>query len=416
MHTYRFDFSIPKILVTRSLRHAWPGVVWSPVSPTRRLDLPDPPLPGSRWIRVRNLQTGICATDLSLLLVKGGPRISIAALPGFSRFYLGHEVVSEVTEIGHDVESVSVGDRVVLDTTIFGPTCLSQEITIPCRHCLAGDYALCENQSAQAGPARVGGGWGEGYVAHESEVYRVPHGLTDDQAVLLEPSGVALRTVSRELPRSGDQVLVVGCGILGLLVCAMVKIAEPDAHVTAIARYPHQASMASRMGADQILSDRDAYEEVARLTGACLYEGQLGNRTVTGGYDIVYDMIGRANTLSDSLRWARAGGTVVVAGIAFDLVKVDLTPVWHQEVTLKGITGHEIATWRGLPVKSLSLLGQWMTDGTLDTDGIITHRYPLPQIRRAVATALDRRAGAIKVVLEAGQASSVSRRGRQVTP
>jgi len=401
MQTFRFDFSIPKILITRSLRPAWSGVVWSPLSPTRHLDLPDPPLPGSRWIRVRNRQTGICATDLSLLLVKGGPSISIAALPGSSSFYMGHEVVSEITEVGPGVESVGVGDRVILDTTIFGPTCLSQEIAPPCRHCMAGNFALCENQSAQAGPARVGGGWGDGYVAHESEVYRVPTEITDDQAVLLEPSGVALRTVTRKLPRPGDRVLIVGCGILGLLVCAIIKIAEPDANITAIARYPHQASLADSMGADQILSDRDTFAEIARLTGARLYEGQLGNRNLIGGYDIVYDMIGKAKTLGDSLRWARAGGTVVVAGIAFDLVKIDLTPVWHQEVTLKGITGHEIDSWHGRPVKSLSLLGQWMLDGTLNTDGLITHRYPLHQIRRAVTTALNRRAGVIKVVMDA---------------
>jgi threonine dehydrogenase-like Zn-dependent dehydrogenase len=402
MIAYRFDFSIPRILATRALRPVWRGVVWSPLSPTRRLRIPDQPLPGPRWIRVRNLQTGICATDLSLLLVRGGPRISIAALPGFSQFYLGHEVLSVVTEAGPDVQTIVVGDRVVLDTTITGPTCASQSIVPACRHCTAGNVALCENQSAQAGPVRIGGGWGDGYVAHESEVHGVPEALTSDQAVLLEPAGVALRTVAREPPRPGDHVLIVGCGILGLLVCGLAKIGQPAAHVTAMARYPHQAAMARKMGADEVLGPGDVYAEVARLTGARLYRGQLGNQTTIGGFDVVYNMVGSARALEDSLRWTRAGGTVVVAGIAFDSVRVDLTPVWHQEVSLKGITGHEIDAWHGRPAKALGLLAQWMAEGTLRTDGLITHRYPLRRIREAVATALARDAGAIKVVLDVG--------------
>ena len=400
MRTIRFDFDIPKILITRGLRRIWPGVVWSPLSPTRFIDMPDPPLPGPRWIRVRNRQCGICATDLSLLLVRGGPRISIAALPGFSSVYLGHELVADVIEIGPEVSRVQPGDRVVLDTTIVGPHCLSQEIQPRCQHCAAGNYALCENQSAQAGPARVGGGWGDGFVAHESEVHKVSGDLSDDQAVLLEPSGVALRTVMREPPKPDDRVLVVGSGILGLLVCAVVHLVEPRANVAVFARYPHQSAMATRLGADLVMPDESTYEDVAELTGARLYEGPLANRTLMGGFDIVYDTIGSGRTIGDSLRWTRAGGTLVVAGIALDRLTIDLTPVWHQEVTLKGITGHEIGEWRGRPTKGFDMLGQSMRDGSLQTGGLITHRYRLEDYKEAVSTALDKRTGSIKVVLE----------------
>ncbi len=399
MQTTHFEVSIPKILLTRGLRKVWPGVIWSPLSPTSILEMPDPPLPGPRWIRVRNRQSGICATDLALLLVKGAPRISIAVLPGFSSFYLGHEVVSDIVEVGADVTHVRVGNRVVLDTTIFGPNCLSQEISPSCQYCRDGYYSLCENQSALAGPARIGGGWGDSYVAHESEVHRVPDDLTDDQAVLLEPSGVALRTVWREVPKPGDRVLVLGCGILGILVCAIVRIVEPKTQIAAIARYPHQAAMASRLGAHDVISD-GSFDEIARLTGAHLYQGPLANQNLMGGFDVVYDMIGSGSTITNSLRWTKAGGTVVVAGIAFDYVNADLTPVWHQEVTLKGATGHEIDGWLGRPTKGLELVGGWMRDGSLPTDGLITHRYPLGNLRSAVATALDKRTGAIKVVLE----------------
>ena len=120
MRAVYFDKNIPKVLITKLLRPLWPGVVWSPLSPTTVADLPRPPLPGPRWLRVQNRLCGICATDLALLFVKVDPAISIAAIPGQSRFNLGHEVVSEVVEIGPAVTRFRPGDRVVMETRFFG--------------------------------------------------------------------------------------------------------------------------------------------------------------------------------------------------------------------------------------------------------------------------------------------------------
>ena len=400
MRTIYFQVNIPKALLTKALRPVWPGIIWSPLSPSRFTTLPEPALPGPRWVRVRNRQCGICATDLTLLLVKADPRASVAALPGVSRSYLGHEALSDVVEVGAGVTSVQVGDRVIMDSRAVGPTCLSQEIAPPCRHCRAGNYAICENQSAGVGPAGTGGGWGDGYTAHESEVYKVPVDLADDQAVLVEPAGVALRTVLRRKPQAGERVLVVGCGIIGLLAVAVARIVAPDAHLTALARYPHQAAAARRLGADHVLSGRDHYEEIARLTGARLYVGALHNKMLLGGYDVIYDAVGSAHTIHDCLRWARGGGTLVVVGIRPTLMTVDLSPVWHQEVTLMGSLGHGIEEWQGGRTHAFDLLVRWMQEGRLPTDGLITHRFPLEEYKRAIATATDKRTGAIKVVLQ----------------
>jgi threonine dehydrogenase-like Zn-dependent dehydrogenase len=74
--------------------------------------LPEPSLPGSKWLRVRNIQCGVCAIDLSMLLVQVNPSIAPAALPGNIRFFLGYEVVGEVVEVGSDVTRFKVGDHV----------------------------------------------------------------------------------------------------------------------------------------------------------------------------------------------------------------------------------------------------------------------------------------------------------------
>jgi D-arabinose 1-dehydrogenase-like Zn-dependent alcohol dehydrogenase len=107
---------IPRMLVVKALKTIWPGVVFSALSPARYEEGPEPAMPGSRWVRVRNRQCGICATDLSLLHVDVAPSIAPAALPGIRRLYLGHEVVGRVTEVGPGVTRLAVGDRVIMDT------------------------------------------------------------------------------------------------------------------------------------------------------------------------------------------------------------------------------------------------------------------------------------------------------------
>lgn len=403
MRTILFELNIPKALITKALRPVWPGVIWSPLSPSRFATLPEPDLPGPHWIRVQNRQCAICATDLTLLLVQADPRISMAALPGFERVYLGHEVISEVVETGPEVRSVRVGDRVVMDTRFTGPTCLSQEISPPCRHCAAGNYARCENQSAGIGPVGQGGGWGDGYTAHESEVLRVPDDLDDDQAILVEPASVALRAVLRCRPEPGARVLVIGCGVIGLLTVRVTRIVAPGTHITAMARYSHQAEAARLLGADEVLAAGQEYEEVARVTGGHLYAGPLGNKTLLGGFDVIYDIVGNGQTIKDSLRWARAGGTVVVVGISPKIVKTDLSPVWHQEVTLLGSVVHGAESWDGQSVHGYHLVTQWMRDGSLPTAPLITHRFPLEEYKRAIATAIDKRTGAIRVVFQMRQ-------------
>ncbi|RME84481.1 MAG: hypothetical protein D6775_05350, partial [Caldilineae bacterium] len=174
MRAIYVDKDIPRMVVVKAIKPLWPGVVYSPLSPAHFADLPEPELPGARWIRVENILCGICATDLSLLNVSADPKIGPAALPGNRRFYLGHEVVSRVVEVGAGVTTLRPGDRVIMYTRFQGANCQSQEIHPPCRHCARGNYSLCENASLGVGPRGVGGGWGDGYTAHETEVMLVP--------------------------------------------------------------------------------------------------------------------------------------------------------------------------------------------------------------------------------------------------
>jgi len=398
MRAIYVDKKIPRMLAVKALQPLWPGVVWSPLSPAHVVDLPAPPLPGPRWLRVRNSQCGVCATDLMFLFVRVNPAVAPAALPGNTRFYLGHEVVGEVVEVGPKVIRFKVGDRVVMESRFTGPNCHTQEIDPPCRYCAQGQTRLCENASLGRGPVGVGGGWGDGYTAHEAEVWPVPDDLNDDQATLIETMAVALHGVLRRPPSAGEHALVIGAGIVGLLFIQAAKVVTPECHLTVLARYPHQEKMARMLGADEVLNRGDLYPEIAHITGAKYYEAPLNRGMLLGGYEVVYDCVGSSETLLDGLRWVRAGGALVLVGISLSSLKVDLNPVWYQEVDLIGSHTFGVEDWQGRRVHTFDLVIEMLQQGSLAYEGLITHRFPFEQYRRAIRTAVDKRSRSIKVI------------------
>jgi threonine dehydrogenase-like Zn-dependent dehydrogenase len=119
-----------------------------------------------------------------------------------------------------------------------------------------------------------------------------------------------------------------------------------------------------------------------------------------GGFEVIYDCVGDRNSLSDGLRWARAGGAVVMLGVTLSPLRVDLNPIWYQEVDLIGSHTHGMESWNGKRVHTFDLAMELMREGVIDPRGLITHRFPFEDYRRAIATAADKRSGSIKVVFE----------------
>src|SRR5205085_12694493 len=140
----------------------------------------------------------------------------------------------------------------------------------------------------------------------------------------------------RGLQQPDEHILIIGAGTIGLLTLKAVHALSPQTRISVQARHAFQVEQAMRLGAAQILYAQDSYEGVQKATGAHLYKGMLGNKMLLGGYDVIYDTVGSKRTLSNALRWTRAGGTVVVIGVNLHLMRIDLTPIWYQEVNLIG--------------------------------------------------------------------------------
>ncbi len=395
------DKDIPRVLLTKAVSPLWPGFVWTPLSAASAGQLPDPPLPGPRWLRVRNQACGICASDLSLLFVHADPSVAPAALPGLSRFYLGHETSSVVTEVGPAVSRFRIGDRVIMDTHFAGANCETLGIEPKCRYCAAGQYQFCVKKSAP-GPRGIGGGFGDGFVTHESAVYPAPKELNTTQAALTEPLSVAIHAVMRFPPKPGDKVLVIGAGAIGLLMLLAIRAIQPDAEITVIARYLHQQQMAESFGAKNILS-APGYSEIARLTGGMHFSAPLNKGIVVGGFDVIYDCVGDPRTTTDALRWARAGGAVVLVGVHMaPMPKIDLTLVWYHQVNLMGTYEHGMEQFNGQRKHAFEWVFDFYRQGMFDgVESLVTHRFPFEDYKAAIGVATQKgKERAIKVMFE----------------
>lgn len=364
--------------------------------------LASPPLPGADWVRLRPILSGICGSDLALLTGRSSPVLSpFASFPAV----LGHEVVAELSELGGAAAGWAEGERVVVDPIIG---CAVRGLT-PCPPCVAGTPGLCRRQAEGtiAPGVLIGfcrdlpGGWGDEMLAHLSQLHRVPATLSDETALLVEPLSVALHATLAARLRPGGRVLVLGAGSIGQLVLASIALLEADVSRTVLARHPAQRRMAERLGATQVVPDGDPASvdaALARAAGATLHRPIVGPQVSSGGFEVVFDCVGSADSLDRSVRLAASGGAVVVVGGPGVIERLDWTLIWTREIRVLGsfVYGRE-TTVDGEP-HTFDLAMRLITaHPDLPLAELVTHRFALADWRRAIYASLRRSRGALKV-------------------
>jgi len=367
-------------------------------APVRYAEVKEPKIPNSRWMKIRNVSCGLCGSDIHFIFMDMDPKCFPAALPGVPRKYLGHELIGEVMELGDEVNELSIGDRVAM--RIDWLSCYQLEIDPPCRQCKSGNYMLCENLGKSEPPiADNGGGFSPFMVMHKSQPVKIPEHINNERAILVEPVACAIHTVMKRTPEKDETILVIGAGTIGLLTAAVAKTVSPESHIVCLARYPFQAEVAKKLGADKVLLDgKEIYKDVARHTGGRYLKGYFGNEILLGGFDVVYDTVGSDLTVNNALRWARGGGSVVLSGINFKPGKIDYSTIWNQEISFTGINCHatEVSgeTSFGMSIK-------FLTETRFPVEQIITHHFPMENYREAVQTFLSKKdTHAIKIILD----------------
>jgi threonine dehydrogenase-like Zn-dependent dehydrogenase len=397
------DVTIPRYLATRAIGLVWPAAFLGPTSPIRLAEIPEPALPGPAWVKVRVDAAGICGSDLHLVRLETSPSASVyASMP----FVVGHENVGTVVDAGAE-SGIPAGTRVVVEPLL---PCVTRGFADLCTACARGDYNLCSRFTEGAlapgighGACRdTGGAWGQVLVAHRSRVVPVPPGVADEHAVLVEPLAVAVHAVLRFVPPEARTVLVIGAGTIGLTTIAALRSLRPEARIIAAARHSYQTALARTMGAEQVVSGglRERYRSIAALTDARMLQPLLGPPVLTGGVDVTMECVGAAGSINDALHLTRAGGRMILVGLAAVPRGVDWTPIWLREVAVHGSAYYAEERLDGRAIRSIDLAMDLLAGGRIDLAPLITHQFDLPRYREAIAVALDkRRTHSVKVVL-----------------
>lgn len=364
-----------------------------------------PALPGPEWVRLTPILSGICGSDIAMLTGRAS-----AALSPFSSFpaILGHEVVATIAQAG-SAAGLAAGERVVLDPII---SCAVRGLDA-CPSCRAGSPALClrATEGTLAPGMLIGfcrdlpGGWSDGMLAHASQLHRVPEGLSDEAAVLIEPLACGLHAALARPPATGERALVIGGGAIGLGTLAALRMTAPATEVTIVVRHAAQADLAAMLGAHHVVVDRrgdGAIRAAVEHAGAREHAALAGGPTLTGGFEAVYECVGSAASLDAAQRATAPRGALALIGSVTIVSGLDLTLAWARELRITGnyVYGTE-ASVAGQPHTMDHLMRLLSAAGAPDVSGLVTHRFRLEDWRAALRTAMGReRAASVKVVFE----------------
>jgi threonine dehydrogenase-like Zn-dependent dehydrogenase len=242
-----------------------------------------------------------------------------------------------------------------------------------CGPCLAGEYNRCAKGTGVLGVSHDGG-MAERCIVPIEAIVPLPAGISLSDACLVEPIAVAVHAVRRVGVRPGDRVAIIGGGAIGQ--CAIVAAQAAGASVVdLVARHDRQREAAARLGAGDGAPDR----------------------IEAGTYDVVIEAAGTAESLARAAELARSGGRISLVATYWDsTVEMPGMSLCMKEITLvpAAMYGRSNLT-RDVDIAA-SILALRPELGA----AVITHRFPLDAATEAFATARDRAAGAIKVVLE----------------
>lgn len=388
MRAIRFHYRPVRYLLARAASRRLPAVGAGRLGFVS-LDRVEPAqLPGRDWVRVESRLSGVCGSDLGVITAHD----SFSLEPyGAYPFTFGHEIVGTVVETGSAVGRWSAGDRVIVHPML---SC-RQKGEDPCASCRRGEEGLCRRATDGRGGITgfsplTGGGWSDGLVVHESQL-RAQEELADEVAVLADPFASAARGVFLEPPAPGDVVLVLGAGTIGLLTVRALRLTGWEGTIAVSARYGFQARRAEAAGANVVLESGSAlYDWAASLPGAALFRPSLAPRFVEGGPSLIYDTVGSAGTIRDSLALAREGGRIVVTGAAAR-VDVDLTRLWHRQIRMTGVMVYGRVEFKGRTVDIFDAALELIRADDLARLGLVTHTFELEEYRDAISVALSKR-------------------------
>ncbi|HWQ80091.1 MAG TPA: alcohol dehydrogenase catalytic domain-containing protein [Anaerovoracaceae bacterium] len=318
-------------------------------------------------VLVKVIATGVCTTDVELY--DGSMsyyRDGLSKMP----LTAGHEWSGTVAELGSAVKGFEIGDLVVGDISIGCGTCMN---------CKKGKYHLCSDRT-ELGVIRYDGSMAEYLKTDGKNIYKVPAGVTAEQAALVEPLATVLYAARRTGIDPGDHVVVFGDGPIGLLNAQLANCCGAGKVAVVARKELHRDLIEKKWGMKLINSnDGDIHEAL---------------KDYFGDYpDVVFEDTGNPEVINTAARVTAPGGKLC----AVSLTGRDTVPFCLEYITSRDITLYGVLASPNSFAPALNM----MASGKIDVESCISHRFGFEQTPEALEFARNSHGqGRIKILIK----------------
>ncbi len=328
------------------------------------IDRPDEQSPGPDEALVRSHRMGICGTDLACYLGKF-PFFDYPRTPG-------HELGLEVVAVGENVHNVKAGDKCSLEPYVNDPGSATSQKGSP--NCCPGVQVIGVHNN---------GGLRKGTFLVPARKLHPGNDLSYEQLALVETLAIGYHAVERGNPQSGETILVIGAGPIGLACLEFLKLMEGVNVIVLDMVQSRLDFCAKNLGITQgLLAKKDGshLSDLEKMTG-----GKLAN--------LIIDATGSPRSMSTCFEFAAFTGRVVYVGITTSDLSFPHAPVFHRrELTL-------LASRNALPSDFPRII-DLIRQKKIDTDIWITHRIKFEEVPEKFQQFTDPSLGAIKAIIE----------------
>ena len=314
---------------------------------SKSIELKEIPLDacGDKDIIVKNLYSGICGSDISAYKTSGD---FMRLYPGME---FGHEMVSQVVEVGKDVEGICVGDRVF-------------------------PYPLyAKDDTKRSGSV---GGFSE-YVHIPNcklnhSVYKVSDQISEPVAAMLEPFAVGGQAAILSQPKQGQNAIVYGAGVIGMAAAITLKYLGCD-KVMLVNRSTYRLEIAKELG----FYTCSPVQQDLKETALAAFGPGFGIMGRTFNADIFVDATGSNDAFVDFQRYGKLNAVYTIVGTHHEPMTFNPQMLMYASQRIQGSGGYTD--------QSVKLAMEIMESGKFDLQKLITQEYPLDQLEEAIIKA-----------------------------
>jgi 2-desacetyl-2-hydroxyethyl bacteriochlorophyllide A dehydrogenase len=333
------------------------AAVWYGGKDLRIEELPLPKIKDNE-VLVQVKAVSICGSDVHAYLGVSKRRVP--------PLVMGHEFSGEIASVGSKVKNLRVGERVVVEPIVSCGIC---------QLCRLGRNNICQNLSLVG--LHVSGAFSENVAVPARKCYPLPKTVSFEEASLTEPLAVAVHAVTLAAVEKTTTIAIIGSGAIGLMTLQVAKSIGVNS-IVVLDTLAYRLALARKLGATATINVKD--------------EDPLQKILKDGGVDIVFEAVGHQETVQQGLAMVKTGGKVIVIGMLEEMMQLPMLDITVKELALQGSYGYTSDDFQ----QALTLLAK----GNINVKPLITHQFPLHEIKRGFEVLSQGAENVVKVVLK----------------